>query len=111
MYSSRLQEVANGDVESRDRFQWYNTCSCPLRGKLDSIELRCNRGIGLQAEKIDTVTASVFGTISNAAEHPDSFPLLQEATTAMLDLSREHIVKVSVSYQSEMDYYHPRIAT
>jgi hypothetical protein len=27
MYSSRVHEVADGDVEFRDRVQWYNTCS------------------------------------------------------------------------------------
>jgi hypothetical protein len=123
VYSMSFAELTSSDWGSIDTFEAriagvaltfiddFQGRDMPLlRGKLDSIDLRCNRGIGLQTEKIDTVTASVFGTISNAAEHPDSFPLLQEATTAMLDLSRERIVKVSGSYQSEMDYYHPRIA-
>lgn len=81
-----------------------------LRGKLDSIELHCDRGIGLQTDTIDTATASVFGTVANAIDNPESGHLVEEGTVAIRDLAYERILKLSGSYQSAMDYYHPRIA-
>jgi hypothetical protein len=81
-----------------------------LRGKADSVELHCDRGIGLQTDKIDTATASVFGTIASAVDVTTSEARLGDASAAIRDILNERIIKVSGSYQSEIDYYHPRIA-
>ena len=81
-----------------------------IRGKADSIEIHCDRGIGLHTDKIDTATASVFGTIARAVEVATSQALMDEAYVAIGKMLNERIIKVSGSYQSEMDYYHPRIA-
>lgn len=123
VYTISFLELSSGDWGSIDSFDAsiagmaltfiddYEGRDMPLlRGKLSSVELHCERGVGLLTDIIDTATASVFGTVAAAIENPESLHLVEEGADAFRDISYERISKISGSYQANIDYYHPRIA-
>lgn len=79
-----------------------------FRGKLSSVEIHVERGLGIGANILDVPTPTVLKLFCD--DDDQSITNLSLARDVIQDLSSDTVITFSAIAMSTLDYYHPRIA-
>ena len=78
-----------------------------FRGKLTSVEIHVERGLGIGANILDVPTPTVVKLFCDGDQSVTNLSLARDV---IQDLSSDTVVTFSAIAMSTLDYYHPRIA-
>jgi hypothetical protein len=79
-----------------------------FRGKLSSVEIHIERGLGIGANILDVPTPTVVKLFCEDGDQ--SVTNLSLARDVIQDLSSDIVITLSAIAMSTLDYYHPRVA-
>jgi hypothetical protein len=79
-----------------------------FRAKLSSVEVRVERGIGIQAHILDSVVPSIL--IPLAGELHEGEELVRFTLDDLADIQSESILTFSAVGRCSIDYFHPRVS-